>query len=357
MTAAPMLILDLAAFRENVRVLAQLIAPARCMIAVKANAYGHGMLPFARAAIEGGAGALAVLEVPAAIELRESGVEVPLFAWLHGERTDFAAAIEADVELGVSSLSELRRILDAVSDRPAAVHLKVDTGLHRNGASPEDWPALVGAAREAEEAGRLRIAGLWSHLADASPDDDAAALAEFRAAVAVAAGLGVDEPFLHLAASSAGIREPEARFDQVRFGIAAYGISPFDDVDGRGLGLRPVMTYRAPVLSVSDGRATIAAGSADGIPPSVLGASGSGAWVLLHGVRREVVGIAVDTLDVALDESEGHESPVTIGDIATVFGPGDDGEPTAEDWASWADTVGDELVARASTRADRVLQG
>ncbi len=357
MTAGPMLILDLAAFRENVRVLTELAAPARCMIAVKANAYGHGIVPFARAAVEGGAGALAVLEVAAAIEVREAGIEVPLFAWLHGERTDFAAAIEADVELGVSSLAELHRILDAVDSTPAAVHLKVDTGLHRNGASPEDWPALVSAAREAEEAGRLRIAGLWSHLADASPEDDAAALAEFHAAVAVAAGLGVEEPFLHLAASSAGIREPEARFDQVRFGIAAYGISPFDDVDGRGLGLRPVMTYRAPVLAVADGRATIAAGSADGIPPSVLGASGSGAWVLLHGVRLEVVDIAVDTLDVSLDDAEGHESAVTVGDIATVFGPGDDGEPTAEEWAAWADTVGDELVARASTRADRVYRG
>jgi alanine racemase len=357
MTAGPMLILDLAAFRGNVRVLTEMVAPARCMIAVKANAYGHGLLPFARAAVEGGAGALAVLEVPDAIELRQAGIEVPLFAWLHGERTDFASAIEADVELGVSSLAELHRILAAVAAVPAAVHLKVDTGLHRNGASPEDWPALVSAARAAEDAGRLRIAGLWSHLADASPEDDAAALAEFQAAVAVAAGLGVEEPFLHLAASSAGIREPEARLDQVRFGIAAYGISPFDDVDGRGLGLRPVMSYRAPVLAVTEGRATIAAGSADGIPPSVLGASGSGAWVQLHGVRREVVDIAVDTLEVALDEAEGHESLVAMGDIATIFGSGDDGEPTAEEWASWADSVGDEIVARASTRAERVVRG
>ena len=185
------------------------------------------------------------------------------------------------------------------------MHLKVDTGLHRNGASPEDWPALVSAARDAEVAGQVRIAGLWSHLADASPEDDAAALAEFQAAVAVAAGLGVEKPFLHLAASSAGIREPEARFDQVRFGIAAYGISPFDDVDGRGLGLRPVMTFRAPVIAVADGIATIAAGSADGVPPSVLTASGSGAWVLLEGERREVVDIHIDTLDVDLGDGVG----------------------------------------------------
>ncbi|MEO8095153.1 MAG: alanine racemase [Pseudolysinimonas sp.] len=351
MSAGPTLIMDLAAFRNNVSVLAATVAPARCMIAVKANAYGHGMLPFARAAIEGGADALAVLEVPAGLELRAAGIEVPLFAWLHGADTDFGAAIEADIELGVSSLTELRRILDVVAATPAAVHLKVDTGLHRNGASPEEWPALVSAARDAEDDGKLRIAGLWSHLADASPEDDAAALAEFRAAVAVAAGLGVENPFLHLAASSAGLREPEARFDQVRFGIAAYGISPFDDEDGRALGLRPVMTFRAPVIAVGDSIATIAAGSADGVPPSVLMASGSGAWVLLEGERREVVEIGVDTLEVAL--GDGH---ARIGDIATLFGPGDHGEPTAEEWAHWASTVGDEIVARASTRAERVYR-
>jgi alanine racemase len=348
----PTVILDLEAFRHNVLTLARLAAPARCMIAVKANAYGHGMVPFARAAVEAGAQALAVLEVPAGLELRAAGVEVPLFAWLHGEQTDFAAAIAADIELGVSSLIELHRILAAVTGTPAAVHLKIDTGLHRNGASPEDWPALVSAAREAELAGRLRIAGLWSHLADASPEDDAAALAEFRAAVAVAAGLGVEEPFLHLAASSAGIREPEARFDQVRFGIAAYGISPFDDTDGRGLGLRPVMTVRAPVLAVDAGRAVVAAGSADGVPPSVLGPSGAGAWVLLDGARREIVEIGIDTLEIDLGDGAAQ-----AGDVATLFGTGDDGEPTAEEWAQWAGTVGDEIVARASTRGERLLRG
>lgn len=349
----PTLILDLVAFRDNVEFLAATGAPARCMIAVKANAYGHGMLPFARAAIAGGAEALAVLEVPAGLELRDAGIDVPLFAWLHGRATDFAAAIRAGIELGVSSAGELDAIISAARDvgAPADVHLKIDTGLHRNGASPEDWPALVSAAIEAEGAGEVRIAALWSHLADASPEDDAAALAEFHAAVAVAAGLGVEGRLLHLAASSAGIREPEARLGQVRFGIAAYGISPFDDVDGRGLGLRPVMTFRAPVIAVADGRATIAAGSADGIPPSVLTASGSGAWVLLEGERREVIDIYVDTLEVDLGEGSAR-----IGDIATVFGPGDDGEPTAEEWAAWSGSIGDEIVARASTRAERVYR-
>jgi alanine racemase len=350
----PTLILDLAAFRDNVRTLAALVAPARTMVAVKADAYGHGVTEFARAALDGGADSLGVLEVPAALRLRGAGFSVPLFAWLHGRDTDFAAAIAADVDLGVSSAVELERIVAAASreGRPASVHLKVDTGLHRNGASPEDWPALVSAARDAERDGLVRIVALWSHLADASPDADAAALAEFRAAVAVAAGLGVEPPLLHLAASSAGIREPEARLGLVRFGIAAYGISPFDDVDGRGLGLRPTMTFRAPVLAVEDGVAVLGAGSADGVVPLD---EASGAAVLLEGARRPVLGVDVDTMRVGIDPSLGGR--VTAGDVATVFGPGDRGEPTAEEWAAWGGTIGDEIVAHTTHRAARVFRG
>lgn len=349
----PTLILDLAAFRDNVRTLAAIAAPARTMVAVKADAYGHGALEFARAALEGGADSLAVLEVPAALRLREAGFEVPLFAWLHGQDTDFAAAIRAGVDLGVSSLAELDRVAEAADQAgsPAAVHLKLDTGLHRNGASAEDWPALVAAARDAETAGRVRIAALWSHLADASPEADAAALAEFRAGVAVAAALGVEPPLLHLAASSAGIREPEARLGLVRFGIAAYGISPFDDVDGRGLGLRPVMTFRAPVLALDDGVAVLAAGSADGVAP-VPGEAGAAVW--LEGARCPVLAVEVDTMRVGIDPALGGR--VTAGDVATVFGTGEVGEPTAEEWAAWAGTVGDEVVVRASRRAARVLR-
>lgn len=340
--------IDLDAFRQNVRKLAAIAAPARTMLAVKADGYGHGMLPIARAALQAGADSLAVLDVPAALTLRSAGIDAQLFAWLHGQQTDFRAAIEAKVDLGVSSLTELRLIADA---GVASVHLKVDTGLHRNGASPEDWPALVGEAVAYAERGQLRLAGLWSHLADASPADDAAALAEFQAAIAVAAGLGVpmdapDRPLLHLAASSAGIRMPGARFDLVRFGIAAYGVSPFDDVDARGLGMRAPMTMFATVIASSDGRGTLDLGSADGIPPSVLGTSGSGAEVLLDGVRVPVTAIGVDTLEVA--------GTAHVGSEAIVFGPGDQGEPTAEDWAAWAGTIGDEILARASTRIPRV---
>ena len=340
---------DLDAFRANVRTLAALAAPARTMLAVKADGYGHGMIPIARAAPEAGAASLAVRDVDAALAVRAAGIDAQVFAWLHGVDTDFRAAIEADVDLGVSSLVELRRIGDADASRPAAVHLKIDTGLHRNGASPDDWPALVGEALAYQERGQVRVAGLWSHLADASPADDAVALGEFRAALAVAAGVGLDldapdRPTLHLAASSAGIRMPEARFDLVRFGIAAYGSSPFDDVDARGLGMRAPMRVVATVIASRGGRSELDLGSADGIP-----ANAADAHVLLGGRRVPVLEVGIDTMTVGAEASPGDE--------AIVFGPGDDGEPTAEEWAAWAGTIGDEILARASTRIPRVYLG
>jgi alanine racemase len=332
---------DLGAFRHNVRLLSAMVAPARTMLAVKANAYGHGLVPLARAALDSGADSLAVLEVPAGLALREAGITAPLFAWLHGVHTDFAAAISADIDLGVSALWQLEAIIAAVTGKSAILHLKVDTGLHRNGASAAEWPGLIEAAMAAERAGKITVAAIWSHLADASPDDDADALVLFHDAVAVAAGLGCRPPLLHLAASSAGIRMPEARLDLVRFGIAAYGISPFDDASGADLGLRPVMSLRAPVVALEDGVATIAVGSGDGIQVPAIGSASVG----IRGKRHPILTMEIDslTIDVA-------HSMVEVGDEVTVFGPGDDGGPTAEEWAAWGETIGDEVVARASER-------
>jgi alanine racemase len=329
--------IDLDAFRHNVATLSELVKPAATMLAVKADAYGHGMLPLATAALESGATSLAVLEVPAALALRDAGLTAPIFAWLHGPQTDFGAAIDADVDLGISALWQLDAVLAADRDVPARLHLKIDTGLHRNGASPEDWPALVAAMVKEQSSGRVVLVGLWSHLADASPEADARALDEFRKAVEVARELGAEPELLHLAASSAGIRMPEARLDLVRFGIAAYGISPFDDRSGRDLGLRPVMAIRAPVLEMSDGVATIGVGSGDGIHPPAVGE----AEVLVGGERRRIVRLDVDSLSVDVNGLE-----VRVGDEVAVFGSGDGGEPTAEEWARWAGTIGDEIVVR-----------
>ncbi|OUE18184.1 Alanine racemase [Clavibacter michiganensis] len=360
-------VVDLDAIRHNVRTLAALAAPARTMVAVKADAYGHGALQVARAALEAGSESLAVLDVASAVELRRAGITARLLAWLHGVDTDFRVAVEHGIDLGVSALWELERIAAAgrATGIRARVHLKADTGLSRNGATPEAWPDLVRAAVAADAAGELTLHALWSHLADASPEDDDAALARFHEAVRVAEGLGARPVEKHLAASSAGIRLPAARFDMVRFGIAVYGISPFDDRSGRDLGLVPAMTLEADVVSVkrveaghgvsygldhrTSGPSTLVLvplGYADGIPRIAA----PHASVLLNGRRFPIAGrIAMDQL--VLDVGD---LPVEVGDTAVVLGPGDQGEPTAEEWAGWAETIGDEIVTRVGPRVDRV---
>lgn len=343
----PELHIDLAAFRQNVHTLSGLVAPARTMLAVKADAYGHGLIPLATAALESGADSLAVLDVATALATRAAGIDAPLFAWLHGTNTDFGAAIDARVDLGVSAVWQLDAIEAADRSVPARVHLKIDTGLHRNGARPEDWPALVDAALDAERRGRITLGGIWSHLADASPVDDHEALERFQDAVATARSRGARPEVLHLAASSAGIREPEARFDLVRFGIAAYGISPFDDQTAPELGLRAVMTLRAPVRGRDDDRATLAVGRGDGLQPLAAGRG----YIALHGRRARILSVDVDTTVVEL-EPDGHDR-IEVGDAAVVFGPGDEGEASAEMWAAWSETIGDEIVAHMSPRVPR----
>ncbi|MDQ1608799.1 MAG: alanine racemase [Microbacteriaceae bacterium] len=341
-------VINLIALEHNVRSITQLVAPAELMLAVKANAYAHGLVPVAAAGLSAGAASLAVLEIPAGLALRAAGVTAPLLAWLHGTETDFRAGIEADIELGVSAVWQLEAIAASGANRPAVVHLKVDTGLSRNGATVEDWPELVRTALEGERAGLLRIRAAWSHLADASVADDEVALAAFQAAVAVAEGLGARFELLHLAASSAGIRMPEARFGLVRIGIAAYGISPFEDRTGAELGLIPVMSLRAPVIETRVGGsrlARVAAGYADGVP--TLGIER--ASVLVNGVRCPVASVEVDSLLV-----DAGDARVDVGDVAIVFGAGDEGEPTAEEWADWAETIGDEIVTGVTPRVPRV---
>lgn len=347
----PRAVIDLDALRHNVSRLARLIAPSQVMLAVKADAYGHGLLPVAEAGIAAGATSLAVLEIPAGLVLRRAGITVPLLAWLHGTRTDWRAGIEADIELGVSARWQLDAIAAAGADRPALLHLKVDTGLSRNGATREEWPGLVDEALRLQEAGIVRLRAAWSHLADASIADDEAALAEFHEAVRIAESRGARFELLHLAASSAGIRMPEARFDLVRFGIAAYGVSPFDDSTGADLGLVPVMRLEAPVTELHVGGTTqvrLGIGYGDGVP--TLGIAR--AHVLLAGLLRPVIDVGPD--DMLVDAGADR---VRIGDTAVIFGSGADGEPIAETYADWADTIADEMVTGVAPRVPRVYTG
>jgi len=349
---------DLDAIRENVALL-RAGTTAEVMVVVKADAYGHGMLPVARAALESGARWLGVCTLDEALALRRAGITAPVLAWLFAPGLPLHEGVTAGVDLGVGSLAQLGEMIDAArtAGRPARVHLKIDTGLARGGATPADWPALVEAAAKAEADGLIEIVGIWSHFvyADAPGHETIdSQLDVFREGVATAERLGVDAPYKHIANSAATLTRSDTHFDLVRPGIAAYGLSP---VAGERFGLRPAMTARARVMltkrvpagqGVSYGHtyyterettlAVVPLGYADGIPRH---ASNSGPIQLGGKVRRIVGRVCMD--QVVLDCGD---DPVAAGDVATLFGSGAGGEPTADDWAEAVDTINYEIVTR-----------
>lgn len=223
--------IDLAALRANVRVLRERASGAQLMAVVKSDGYGHGALPCARAAQEAGAAWLGTATPQEALALREAGIGGRLMCWLWTPGGPWCEAVEADIDVSVSALWALREVVAAAgaAGRPARVHLKADTGLGRNGCQPADWPELVSAARAAEEAGALRIVGLWSHFACADEPGHPsveAQLTVFRDMVAYAEKEGVRPEVRHIANSPATLTVPESHFDLVRTGIAMYGLSP-----------------------------------------------------------------------------------------------------------------------------------
>lgn len=360
-------LVDLDAVRANVRTIAAQVAPATVMAVVKANAYGHGAVPVARAALDAGAGWLGVADVDEALALREAGIDAPVLAWLHDPDARFEPAIQRDIDLGVSSVAQLDAVADAAAsvDRIAHVHLKLDTGLSRNGIPPAAWSSAVARAADLEAAGRIQVRGLFSHLANTSPDEDAAQLAAFLRGVDEARAAGLRPEVRHLASTAAALRFPEARLDLVRIGIGLYGIPPFGDgTTAAELGLRPVMTLRGRVAAVrrvdagagvsynhvwrAERPTTLALvplGYADGVPRHASGR----AEVLLGGRRRPVVGrIAMDQFLVDVGDDE-----VAVGDEVVLFGDPAAGAPSADDWGDAADTIGYEIVTRIGPRVPR----
>ncbi|MEI5584018.1 MULTISPECIES: alanine racemase [unclassified Agromyces] len=360
-------VVDLTAVRRNVRAIAAQVAPAAVMAVVKADAYGHGAAPVARAALEGGADWLGVADTHEAIALREAGIEAPILAWLHDPDARFAPAVERGIDLGASSAAQLEAMADAAATvgATANVHLKLDTGLSRNGIAPEAWAGAVARAAGLEAAGRIRVRGVFSHLANTSPDEDAAQLAAFLRGVDEARRAGLRPDLRHLASTAAALRFPDARLDLVRIGIGVYGIPPFGDgTTAAELGLAPVMTLRGRVAAVrrveagagvsynhvwrADRPTTLALvplGYADGVPRQASGR----AQVLLGGRRRPVVGrIAMDQFLVDVGDD-----PVAVGDEVVLFGDPGAGAPSADDWGDAADTIGYEIVTRIGPRVPR----
>lgn len=363
--------IDLGALRANVRALRARAAGAAVMAVVKSDAYGHGAVPCARAAVEAGATWLGTATPEEALALRAAGLDTRMLCWLWVPGGPWRQAIDAGVDVSLSGMWALREVTEAArsAGSPARVQLKADTGLGRNGCQPADWPELVAGALRAEAEGLVRVTGLWSHFACADEPGHpsiAAQLTRFREMVAYAERQGVRPEVRHIANSPATLTLPETHFDLVRPGIAMYGVSPSPEIGTPAdFGLRPVMTLSASLALVkhvpaghgvsyghhyvTPGATTLGlvpVGYADGVPRH---ASGTGP-VLVDGKWRTVAGrVAMDQFVVDLG---GDEPPA--GAEAVLFGPGDRGEPTAEDWAQACGTIAYEIVTRIGTRVPRV---
>ncbi|MCZ2523890.1 alanine racemase [Streptomyces sp. HB2AG] len=368
---------DLTAVRDNVRALRARAGNAQLMAVVKSDAYGHGMVPCARAAVQAGATWLGTALPEEALALRAAGIgpgQARVLCWVWTPGGPWREAVEADVDVSVSAPWALEEAAAAAraAGRTARVHLKADTGLGRAGCQPADWPELVAAARAAEAEGTVKVTGLWSHFACADEPGHpsiAAQLASFREAVEHAERAGIDPEVRHHANSPALLTLPESHFDLVRSGVSVYGISPVPQIAGPAeFGLRPAMTLSASLSLVkkvpgghgvsyghhytTPGETTLAlvpVGYADGVPRH---ASGTGP-VLVAGKWRTVAGrVAMDQFVVDLGGDTAG-----AGERAVLFGPGDAGEPTAEDWARAAGTIAYEIVTRIGRRVPRVYLG
>ena len=342
--------IDLDTIQANVAIL-RAGTTAEVMAVVKANGYGHGLLPSANAALAGGATWLGTATLDEALTLRAEGVEAAVFAWLWttDEADTLQAALTAGIDVSVSSLTQLRMVADAarLSGLPARVHLKIDTGLSRNGATPADWPELVRAAATEDS---VDAVGVWSHFAYADAPGHPTIglqLERFEDALDVAKAAGVTPRWRHIANSAATLTLPSAHYDLVRPGIAVYGLSP---VPTEGdFGLVPAMTLRSCLANVkrvpagegvSYGHvyttqhettlALVPLGYADGIPRNATDVGP----VAINGQRFTVSGrVCMDQFVVDVGDLA-----VTDHDHAVLFGPGSGGEPTAQDWA---DALGD----------------
>lgn len=358
------------AVQANVQAL-QKGTSAKILAVVKADGYGHGAVPTARAALAGGAVALGVTNVREALELRAGGITAPILSWLNPPPCDVAIAHANQIELAVPDLGflahitqSLRPLHDAEPDHfePLRVHLQADVGMAREGASADDWPRILQAALSAEHEGLIRVVGIMGHLSHAAqPDSDLNSTAAKRLQdyLAQARGAGLAPQVCHLGATTAALHMPQTQLDMVRIGAGLVGIDPANRAKLRG-----AMTFSAPVIQTRFVRAgegigydhtyhaqsdtwlaLLPIGYADGVPRRASGK----AEVSIDGHRYPIVGAV--SMDQVIVETGDAAAPV--GATAFVWGPGDHGEPTIQEWARWCDTIPHEIVTGLGRRVER----
>lgn len=340
----PTLSLSASQLARNVAAVREHIAPSAVMLAMKDDAYGHG--------IDWTLGALAQdaalvrfgsFDVDTGLRIRAIRPDARVFAWTTSDDEEIGAALDARLELGIGSSEYLRRVVSIAraTGRSAAVHLKIDTGLHRNGVRPEDWAAFVADAAAAQRKGILTVIGVWSHLAEASDAEDDEAAAVFARALDEARRQGITPEDTHLTASAASWWRPELRGTVSRIGAFGYGIRSADGPEIPGV--RPVASLRAPVLGVHGDAVEVGIGGVHGLPSTLVGAS-----VGTPQGARPIT--AIDDIRMSVATWAG----AAIGDSVTVFGPGDQGEFDATALAERIDTVGEEIITRLTPAVKRV---
>jgi len=360
------LIIDLDAIAANLNRMRQVAPNSKVCGVVKANAYGHGMIPVAKRLEAEGVDYLGVADIAEALELRAAGIRVPILAWLHDFSEDFHAAVAADIDLGVSTLGQLERLIAAakVAGKRASVHLKVDTGLSRNGVTAAQLPALLDRAVAAQDAAEIRVVGMFSHLSLTSREDDHAQIARFEEALAEAAHRGIHPELRHLTASDGTLSYPQAHYDMVRVGVALYGLSPYSDHASKDYGLTPAMTATAKVVQVKQvpanegvsygylyrtkeptNLALVPIGYAEGLPRLASGA----ARVWVNGSCYSIESrIAMDQFVIDVGGAS-----VAPGDTVVLFGDPAKGYPSADELAAAAETINYEIVTRMGGRFTR----
>lgn len=362
---------DLDAIRANVEALVAVAAPARVLATVKADAYGHGAVPVARAALAGGASWLGVAFVEEGLALREAGIDAPILVLSEPP----PAAVDVVVAQRLTpfvytdaGIDALRKAAAAGASGPFPVHLKVDTGMHRVGCSVADAVRLATRVAAADE---LVLEGLATHLAVADEPDSGytgAQLDAFEDVVAAIAAVVGRPPVVHAANSAAVLAHPRARYDLVRVGITMYGIAPAPAL-GPVAGLRPALSLHARVsfvktlpagARVSYGLrytlprrsriATVPVGYADGVARAFGSAGGT---VLVHGRRCPVAGTV--TMDQLLVDA--GDLDVAVDDEVVLLGTQGDEEVGAQEWAAWLGTIPYEVVTRLGGRLPRRYVG
>jgi alanine racemase len=360
---------DLDAVRANVRTLVERAAPAALMAVVKADGYGHGAVPVARAVLDAGAAWLGVALVEEGAELRSAGIDAPILVLSEPP----PAAAPAVVALGLTPVAYTPVGIEALAKAvaqgdgaaPLPVHLKVDTGMHRVGCAVDDAQALAESVAGRDE---LRLEGVLTHLAVADEPDNpytAQQLDAFDGLLGALRDAGVGFEMVHAANSAALLAFGDrARFDLVRCGIAVYGVPPARALEGR-VPLRPAMTLKARVshlktlpagARLSYGLrytmpragtvATVPVGYADGVPRAL---SANGGEVIVRGRRHPIAGtVTMDQLMVDVGDA-----PVELGDEVVLLGRDGDAEVTADEWAQRLGTINYEIVCSIGRRVPR----